>query len=113
MSMAVVALISLLGEPVKAVESICASTNMEVMEQTLPRFALFKKISKMIINACGEATLLISKANNIPIAEKSNICVCLWTNLLLHVHAAQSCECFDLVLDNISALIANVSIIYF
>lgn len=114
MSMAIVALISLLGEPGRIVESLRLSTNMEIMEQAhSPRILLFKKKGEMLINSCGEATLLISRAQSITNADKPKITACLWSNLLKHVHAVQSSECFELVLDNISALIVNVSILYY
>lgn len=61
----------------------------------------------IIINACGEATLMLNRLRNDlnKNIDCTTLSVCLWTRLFKHVNRAKSIEHINLVLDNVSQLL--------
>lgn len=87
-----------------------------------PKFAILtetifgiKSTSANIINACGEATIMLNRLRN---NANNNIdcitlAVCLWTRLFKHVNKAKKTEHINLILDNVSRLLKIHALVSF
>lgn len=85
-----------------------------------PKFAILtenifniESTSAFIINACGEATMMLNRlrnngTNNI---DCITLAVCLWTRLFKHVNKVKNTKHINLILDNVSQLLQLNSIV--
>lgn len=90
-----------------------------------PKFAILTETifsiqttSAFIINACGEATIMLNRLQNDVNNRYYNIdcitlAVCLWTRLFKHVNKAKKIEHINLILDNVSQLLKINSLVSF
>lgn len=109
--MSVAALISLLGPTCKEADAIMERTSMDRMPQHCEAIVeLCKTNHIMIVNSCGEATAIIANLSDISMEDRKNLCICLWTNLIQHINGLKCLKMYNLVTENIKALIKIVSL---
>lgn len=107
MPMVVVALASLLGPLDDFVQRIVNRSEMARVRQPFNGFELFGKAGKSLINSSAEATVLIAKFSDVE--SHRPITTCLWRNLLRNINELKCYDHFNLMLDNLEALIKCVS----
>lgn len=104
MPMTISVLVNILGEPNDQIKEICSANGIDTLQKPMITTNVFKKIGKMLINSCGEATLLLKNVK----CDHINTNKVLWENLMRHVYTANDPDLIDLVMDNINAIIKCV-----
>lgn len=112
MPLTVTALISMLGSETRVGDKVVVDImKRSGMEQSgfasMPQ--IMRLIWKVVVNACGESTVVLAKMNCTD-DERNALCTCLWTNLLHQLEHLQNWEAFNLMLDNVFALIRLVEV---
>lgn len=110
MPMVVVSLAALLGPLDEFVMRIVNRSELSRVRQPYNGFELFGKIGKTLVNSTAEATVLIAKIKDVE--SHRQITTCLWRNLLHNINALKCYDHFNLMLDNIEALINCVSVFF-
>lgn len=109
MPLSVAALISLLGPTCKEADTIMERSLMDHMPHQYEAVVKMCKTNHtIIVNSCGEATAVIANLD-MPLEERQNLCICLWRNLVRHINALNCVNMYNLMMENIKALIKRVS----
>ncbi|XP_055318970.1 telomere-associated protein RIF1 [Sitodiplosis mosellana] len=107
--MAIATLLRIFDESDKQIDELFAKFSLDH-----PKFAILtetifniESTSAFIINACGEATMMLNRLRN---NANNNIdcitlAVCLWTRLFKHVNKVKNAEHINRILDNVSQLL--------
>lgn len=111
MPMVVIALTSLLGPLDEFVQRIVNRLELSRVRHPFNGFELFAKIGKSLINSTAEATMMIAKLKDVD--SHRPIATCLWRNLMKHINELKCYDHFNLLLDNLEALINHVRVTSF
>lgn len=113
--MAICTLIRMLDDPDKQIDELFAKFALNHPTHLITSETIFRisSTSALIINACGEATIML---NNLANDSNNNIdcttlAVVLWTRLFKHINQAKDIAHINLVLDNVLQMMKIVSIV--
>lgn len=111
--MAICAFIRMLDVSDKQIDELFARFMLKQPSHLIASESIFRisSTSALIINACGEATIML---NNLANDSNSNIdcttlAVVLWTRLFKHINQAKETAHINLILDNILQMMKIVS----
>lgn len=107
--MAIATFIRILDESDKQIDELFAKFSLNhpsfaVLNETI--FSI-QSTATYLINACGEATLMLNRLKN---GANHNIdcitlAVCLWSRMFKHINKAKKIEHINLILENVSQLL--------
>lgn len=108
--MSIVGMLNLLGEPTPDVLAIQQKLDISICPTGILTPAMFDRIPELIINSCGEATLIIAKHSDKQIVLSTT----MW-KYLLNLISKSNCfnKNFDLVVLNMEQLFKLVSFFFF
>lgn len=107
--MSIATLLRIFDESDKQIDELFAKFSLNH-----PKFAILtetifniESTSEFIINACGEATMMLNRLQNTANnnMDCTTLAVCLWTRLFKHVNKAKKIQHISLILDNVSQLL--------
>lgn len=111
--MAAGALACLLGKPAPPIRAILKQYLMVELDHPVVNEEIFRGANvNLIINACGEATLVICNSKE-PHYKRQCVTVanCLWTSLIHWVNQTKDAESITFILENVRQMLSiqNVS----
>lgn len=111
--MACAALVCLLGEKDPSVRIILKQFSMHDLANAVVNENIFKgDTAEMIVMSCTEATHMLCKFNELSSDEQNtDICNCLWSNLIEIINRNKNFDYIQLILENVHRLLRmqNVS----
>lgn len=111
--MAICAFIRMLDVSDKQIDELFARFMLKQPSHLIASESIFRisSTSALIINACGEATIMLNNLandSNITI-DCTTLAVVLWTRLFKHINQAKETAHINLILDNILQMMKIVS----
>lgn len=112
--MAIVTFVRMLGAADAQTDEVFQKFSLDNIDRVIVTADIFKNnVVNLIVNACGEATLMLTNLsddsnNNI---DCISLCKRLWLNLLEHINKAENMEHVNLIWTNVKQLLgANATV---
>lgn len=113
--MAITTFLRILDVAEKQLDELFAKFSLAQPSFTILTETIFsiRSSALIVINACGEATLMLNRLENDSShnIDRITLSVCLWTRLFKHVNKAKNIEHINLILDNVLQLLQINSLV--